>query len=286
MNITEVLQRSINYMEQNLFEPLNYEDVATHVNMSNYHFHRIFSMIVGISANEYIRNRRLSLAGEEVVLSEQKIIDIALNHGYETHESFTKAFVRFHGISPALARKSGGSLKMFKPLQVKIILEGGKKMNYRIEKTEPFKLVVKAKEFSNEIINQEGNRDIPDFWKTSSEENLFAELNKYALSGDMYGACGPINKESKTFNYGIAMKYEEGPVGQGLEIWEVKPTLWAVFKCMGDTPDCIGEVWDKIFKDFLPGSEYDMLDDIDFEVYPANPEVDLFCEVWIPIGKK
>ena len=286
MNITEVLQKAINFMENNLLKEINYEDVADHVHWSNYHFHRIFSIVVGMSANEYIRNRRLSIAGEEVIITDRKIIDIALDYGYKTPESFTKAFVRFHGISPNLSRKSGGNLKMFKPLQIKITVEGGIKMNYRIEKKEPFQLVAKTKLFDNEIIGQEDNHDIPDFWKSCSKDNLLDELSKYSDSHDTYGVCGPMNKESNSFKYGIARKYTSGEINEDLEMWMVRPTLWAVFKCIGDTPDCIGDTWNKIFKEFLPGSDYIVIDDTDFELYPANPEPNVFCEIWIPIGKK
>ena len=66
---------NINFLESYL-ENINYEDVAKAVYMSNYHFHRIFSLVTGISANEYIKNRRLSLAGQELSMSKSKVIDI------------------------------------------------------------------------------------------------------------------------------------------------------------------------------------------------------------------
>ena len=77
-----------------------------------------------------------------------------------------------------------------------------------------------------------------------------------------------------------------GNVPEGYTIWEVKPTLWAVFKCIGETPDCIGETWERIFSEFLPGSEYSMLDDTDFELYSENIESNCFCEIWIPVEKR
>ncbi len=96
-----------------MMEKITYEDVAQHLYMSNYHFHRLFSMITGMTANEYIRNRKLSMAGQELVLSENKVIDIAFKYGYETPESFTKAFSRFHGVTPSVAKRSGTHLQNF-----------------------------------------------------------------------------------------------------------------------------------------------------------------------------
>lgn len=100
------MQQAITYMEEHLMEEINYEDVAKHVHTSNYEFHRAFSFLTGMTANTYIRNRRLSLAGKEIVENDAKITDIALKYGYETPESFTKAFTRFHGVAPKYARES------------------------------------------------------------------------------------------------------------------------------------------------------------------------------------
>ncbi len=57
---------------------------------------------------------------------------------------------------------------------------------------------------------------------------------------------------------------------EGYRVWEVNPTLWAVFKCTGTDGECIGEMWTRIFNEFLPGSSYNMLDDTDFELYYEN----------------
>ncbi|MBS4537686.1 AraC family transcriptional regulator [Clostridium sp. D2Q-11] len=286
MDFIQNLQRAIDYMEENILEPITYEDVAKHVYMSNYHFHRTFSLVTNITANKYIRNRRLSMAGQELSISDAKVIDIALKYGYDSPESFTKAFTRFHGISPNKARNAGTELKSFNPLIIKIKLEGGTVMDYRIEEREPFKLLAKVRKFKNEIISEEGNTDIPDFWKESSENGVFNVLKQKASNYDVYGVCAPISKESTHFDYGIGMEYSGDTVPEGYKIWEVKPTLWAVFKCIGKDPECIGEIWERIFSEFLPSSEYSMLDDTDFELYSENLGENVFCEIWIPVKKK
>jgi AraC family transcriptional regulator len=96
----------------------------------------------------------------------------------------------------------------------------------------------------------------------------------------------PISEQSIHFNYGIGMLYEGGEIPNGYDIWEVNPTLWAVFKCIGNNGDCIGVTWNRIFKEFLPSSDYEMLDDTDFELYPENNDTNCFCEIWIPVRKK
>lgn len=286
MDCMRSIQMAIEYMEEHILQEISYEDVARQIHMSNYHFHRIFSMITGITANEYIRKRRLSIAGQELIMSDNKVIDIAFKYGYETPESFTKAFTRFHGVTPNVAKRSGVQLQSFNRLVIKISLEGGTLMEYKIVEREAFKLLTKVQAFRNEVISEDGNNEIPDFWKQCGENDTFKVLNKYTKKHDVYGVCAPISEQSIHFNYGIGMLYEGGEIPNGYDIWEVNPTLWAVFKCIGNNGDCIGVTWNRIFKEFLPSSDYEMLDDTDFELYPENNDTNCFCEIWIPVRKK
>ncbi len=286
MDCIQSIQKAIEYMEEHVLEPINYEDVARHVYMSNYHFHRIFSMIVGMTANEYIRNRKLSMSGQEIIMSDIKVIDIAMKYGYESPESFTKAFSRFHGVTPNVAKRAGIELKSFNRLVIKIKLEGGTVMDYKIVEREKFKLLAKIESFRNVCIPEEGNTEIHEFWKTCEDNGVFNELSKCTTNQDIYGVCAPISKESTHFNYGIAMEYSGGNIPEGFRIWDVNPTLWAVFKCIGKDYDCIGETWNRIFNEFLPSSDYNMLDDTDFELYSEENNSDCFCEIWIPVEKK
>lgn len=160
MDFIQSVHLAIDYMEKHLLEPITYEDVAKYLYMSSYHLHRIFSLIMGMTANEYIKSRRLSLAGQELLMSTVKVIDVSLKYCYDSPESFAKAFTRFHGVSPNVARHTGNELKLFNRLHIKITMEGGKPMDYRIEKRMPFKLLAKVEEFGNEIINE---TEIPIF---------------------------------------------------------------------------------------------------------------------------
>lgn len=286
MDCIQSIQKAIEYMEEHIMEKISYEDVAGQLYMSNYHFHRLFSMVAGITANEYIRRRKLSMAGQELILSDKKVIDIALKYGYESPESFTKAFSRFHGVTPNAAKHSGTVLQSFNRLVIKIKLEGGTVMEYKIIEKEKFKLLAKVQAFRNESISEEGNTEIPDFWKQCGTNGVFEVLKKHTKIHDIYGACAPISKESTYFDYGIGMVYEGGIIPEGFRVWEVTPTLWAVFKCIGEDGGCIGETWDRIFNEFLPSSGYNIMDAVDFELYPKNSNSDCFCEIWIPVEKR
>ena len=127
-----IIGNSVQYIEDHITEDVTVEDVAKAVCVSPFYFQKGFSMLCGFSVSEYIRNRRLALAGRDLMMTDEKIIDIAIKYGYDSPDSFTKAFTRFHGVSPSSVRKEGALLKTFAPLKIKISLEGGYLMDYKI----------------------------------------------------------------------------------------------------------------------------------------------------------
>ena len=135
---SESIAAAVRYIEDHLLEPLEISEIARAAALSPFHFQRGFAMLCGMSVGEYIRKRRLSQAGLAVLASDRPIIDIALDAGYDSPDGFTKAFTRFHGITPTALRKNGGTVVSFAPLVLKLSMEGGRNMEYRIEKKEAF----------------------------------------------------------------------------------------------------------------------------------------------------
>jgi AraC family transcriptional regulator len=134
------IQNAINYIEDHITEELDYGQIAKESFSSSFHFQRVFSTLCGYTLGEYIRNRRLTLAGTELARTKERVIDVAYKYGYDSPESFTKAFQKFHGITPSQARGNGAVLKSFSRLSIKVTLEGGSFMNYRIEEKPAMKL--------------------------------------------------------------------------------------------------------------------------------------------------
>ncbi len=295
MKSLQLLQQAICYMEEHLLEDINYEDVAKSAYMSSYNFHRTFSFMTGMTANEYIRSRRLSLAGQELQTTDISVIEAAHKYGYDTPESFSKAFSRFHGVSPRQAKRKGTELHLFNPLVIKIIVEGGSIMNYRIDSWSGQKFIALVRAFPNEITNDDSDHSIPDFWTECHEKNLIERLRQLRPEGkrDLFGLCSPTMKNETHFHYGIGVIMDEetdtsgleGILADGYSIWETKPMDYAVFKCFGADGDCIGETWSKFFKEFVPQTGYVQTDDTDFEIYFETGEEGLFCELWIPVTK-
>ena len=127
------MQKAIDYIENNITNELHYDEIAKIGCSSSYHFQRVFSLLCNCTLGEYIRNRRMTLAGAELAAGKIKVLDAAFKYGYDSPDSFARAFVKFHGITPSSARDPGANLRAFSRVSMKIMMEGGSMMDYKIE---------------------------------------------------------------------------------------------------------------------------------------------------------
>ena len=285
MEWVNVIGDSIEYIEENITEDISLSDIAGHVNISEFYFQKGFAMLCGFTVGEYIRNRRPALAGNEIAASDQKVIDIAMKYGYDSPDSFTKAFTRFHGVTPTAVRKEKGVvLKSFAPLKIKISLEGGYLMNYKIEKKDAFTVIANSKSFSYEGAKE----TVPQFWKEHYA------TGKGAVVMGTFGINIDENMGKETFEYLIADLYK----GQEVPESFVKKTIpafdWAVFPCVGAMPKALQDVNTKIFTEWLPAlKDYEFAAGYCVEYYddPSKYEKGTlddkyYCEIWIPVKRK
>lgn len=132
MKLLQSINESIRFIENNLTNDICVEDVTKCVHTSNSHFQRIFSLVTGISIGEYIRNRRLSLAGHDILHKDCNITDIAIKYQYDTYEGFSKAFTRFHGMTPSKVKNSNMLNRFYSALTISISIQGGFDMTNKI----------------------------------------------------------------------------------------------------------------------------------------------------------
>lgn len=284
MNWSESISRAIEYIENNLTNDITIENIANHLCISSFYFQKGFSMLCGYGVSEYIRNRKLSLAGYEVLHTDNRIIDIALKYGYDSPDSFTKAFTRFHGATPTEVRK-GGRIKEFAPLKINLMLKGGYTMEYKIIEKEAFRVIGLKDSFKYETANQE----IPKIWKKFFIKSAFTKIKP------MYAVNIDTNMGSDVFDYVIGDDYNsELKVPKDFEIIEIPKFTWVVFSCIGPASVKMQEANEIIFKEWLPNSnDYEIAAGYNIEMY-SNPKdykkgIDdekYYSEIWIPIKKK
>lgn len=283
------VQRALDYVENHITEPIHYEDIAKCAYVSSFHFQKMFGMLCGYSLGEYIRRRRLSLAGEMVSRSDAKIIDIALEYGYETPESFSRAFTKFHGITPTEARH-GGCVKTFSRISVKLTISGGHTMQYRIETLDKFKVVCKRQAFTK---NQElTTKAISEFWQSCQKDGsipaLCAMIPQEPKLHGLLGISFTGEGDDEMFPYGIGTEYREGEtVPAGCEVVEIPQHTYAVFTVKGPMPDAFVETYRQICTEFFPQSGYTYAGGIELEVYPSADVKDpnYSCEIWVSVAK-
>lgn len=137
----ERLNQAMDHIEEHLDEPVDTAELARIAMTSEYHFRRMFSALAGIPLSEYVRRRRLTLAGAEVLAGRRTLLDVAVRYGYGSGEAFARAFRAMHGVGPGEARRTGAALHSQPRMSFRLIVEGRSSMRYRVVEKDGFRLV-------------------------------------------------------------------------------------------------------------------------------------------------
>lgn len=264
MNWIEIITKAIEFIEKNLQSSnLSAESIAQNINVSYGHFSRAFNTLTGFTVSEYIRNRRLSVAGHLLKNTNKSVLDVALDVGYESPEAFSKAFKRFHNINPTDSKNS--SLKEFYPLQVQL----------RLIQESPISPTIEVK---GEVILCGDIQVVPGddistavLWQVSEINGDLDTL--YSFDGFEYIA-GVYHNDSYTIKSLCSYKSNNCVV--------IEPRTWAVFNCEGDLPQSINQTWNKIYSSWLPNNDIELSDLPQLEIYKEDSN-GYSCEIWIPL---
>ena len=175
MRWDEQINQAIDYIETNLDSKIDLDKVANIMCQSTLSLQRTFSVIMNISLNEYIRRRRMTLAAIALRNSSVKVIDIALKYGYESPESFTRAFKEFHGISPSVTRKEFVQINLFPRITCLLTVKGDIEMDYKIESKD--EQIVNLKGFNWAVVQSPQLKPV---------DNCIYIANKWKESGHKY----------------------------------------------------------------------------------------------------
>lgn len=273
--LTEGIAAAIAYIEAHLADEVDMSEAAKRACLSGFYFQRVFHALCGQTVGEYVRSRRLTLAAQELSAHRSKVIDVALKYGYDSPDSFARAFTRFHGVSPSAAREPGARLNAVAPLAIKLTLEGGIMLEYRIAEKAQFTVTGVSRRFNAETSYQE----IPKYW----DEHMQGPL-KDAVMG-VFGIC--LDMEGSDFDYLIADPYQPWrDVPGGCQTRVIPAATWAVFPCVLGTLQATNT---RIFSEWLPASQvWRLADAISVEFYkgPLPEERDQTpCEIWIPVAR-
>lgn len=284
MDWLKQLNLAMDYIEDNLEGKISYDTAARLACCSTYHFQRMFSYIAGVPLSEYIRRRRLTLAGFELRTGGVKVIDTAMKYGYESPEAFSRAFKKLHGVLPASVRDAGVSLKAYPKMSFSITIKGDTEMKYRIIDREAFRVFGVFTSVSTD--RETAFKQVPDFFRKCDEDAVPDEINR--LLGRFHDdhTISALYDHSETdFKYMLCQFLPQGlQVPEKFTILEVPAMTWAVI----DVPDCrTQDMWRRVWGEWFPASGYEAVQGPQFEMYYGLAgHGNVFGEIWVPVRKK
>lgn len=285
MDLLDKMNDALEYIEKNLLGEIDIDEAARRACCSSFNFQRMFSFIADVSLADYIRRRRLSMAAMELLGTEERVIDVAMKYGYESPVSFARAFAAVHDINPSEVRRKGVKIKAYPRITFEISIKGVKAMNYRIEDKEKFRLVGYKERVG--LDNGENFRRIPQFWDEINQSGKCDSMMAYNDNKKLgcLGVCA--NEDKNGFDYYIATGSDR-EIPAEMSALEVPAATYVIFACVGKLPESQQDVWKRIFTEWFPTSNYDMVDGPQIEWYSDGDtdSDDYLSEIWIPVRKK
>jgi len=250
----------------------------------------MFSFLAGISLSEYIRRRRLTLAALDLKDNDLRIIDVAVKYGYNSADSFSRAFHSLHGILPSEARSENIQLKAYPRMTFQLSIKGGCEMKYRIVEKGPFKLVGFKKRVP--IIFDGVNPEIAKMTKLLTPEIIkkLKVLSNVEPTGIISASTnfseGRMEEKGELDHYiGVATLSNETA---GFDVLEIDASTWVVFESIGPFPETLQNVWGRIYSVWFPSSGYEAAPGPEIlwneSSDTGNPKYR--SEIWIPVKKK
>ncbi len=277
MDILKQLNSAVDYIEDNLCGEIDMDRIAEIALCPYDKFKRFFSYMTDMTVNEYIRKRRLTLAAYELLDSKVKIIDLALKYGYNSADSFSRAFAKQHKLLPTKVR-TGTPLKVYPPVAFHVAIKGASELNFRIINTEEIKLKGISRAFTGSASERFEQEHI--MWSNQHDDvqNQVCTI----VNGVWYGIWN-------NGVYSIAKNADEIS-NTDLESITIPSGKYAVFKTNFGSfaGDILPKLREQIFACWLPDSEYTQTNDYEVEVYylyPKSEKHKRHYEIWVPVKK-
>ncbi|MER7488301.1 AraC family transcriptional regulator [Streptomyces sp. NPDC126497] len=253
----ERLNQALEHIEGRLDRQIDATGLARVAATSEYHLRRMFSALAGMPLSEYVRRRRLTVAGAEVLAGRETLLEIAVRYGYGSGEAFARAFRAVHGIGPGEARRTGAALVSQPRLSFRLTVEGNSSMRYRVVERADFRVVgLKARV---PLVHSGPNRAIVDFVRgidPRTRERL-EKLSDQEPRGTV-AVCDDLDPSRAE---GTELDYYHGVITtaaapEGTTELAVPAGTWAVFTTSGPAPQAIQELWRDVFTQWFPSNPY------------------------------
>ncbi|WP_307891637.1 AraC family transcriptional regulator [Bacillus swezeyi] len=278
----------MDYIEAHLTEEISGKDISKIVGISDYHFKRMFSYMAGMSLNDYIKNRRLSVANVELIKG-ARVTDIAYKYGFQSIEGFSRAFREWSGFLPSKVTKNKIQ-KSFPKFSFFIDIKGGKSMEFKIEKKAKFNIVGVSKRVPIQFEGE--NNAILELAQSITEQqrnemHQLADLYPHQVLNVSYNFDDGYLEEKGDLTHMIGFATTKENPFDDLEQLSIEESLWAIFPNEGPFPSTLQETTAKIYSEWLPSSDYEVADipGISFTNHNGTSE-NVYSEIWMPVKEK
>lgn len=253
----ERLNQAMDHIEARLDQPIEAAELARIAATSEYHFRRMFSALAGIPLSEYIRRRRMTVAGAEVLADERTLLEVAVRYGYGSGEAFARAFRAVHGVGPGEARRTGAALSSQPRMSFRLIVEGSSSMRYRVVEKDEFRVV--GKKARVPLVHEGVNPAIAEFIAGIDRETVerISSLSDQDPEGivSVSDDIDPSRAEGTELDYYHAVVSGLTPPDD-LDALTVPAGTWAVFENSGPFPQSLQYMWRDVFTEWFPSNPY------------------------------
>ncbi|MGD9482356.1 AraC family transcriptional regulator [Streptomyces sp. TRM70308] len=281
----ERLNQAMEHIECRLDQAVDVAELARVAATSEHHLRRMFSALAGMPLSEYVRRRRLTLAGAEVLAGRETLLEIAVRYGYGSGEAFARAFRAMHGIGPGEARRTGAALNSQSRMAFRLTIEGSSSMRYRIVDRTDFTVVG----FTTRVplVHAGPNQAIMDFVRGIGSRTL-ERLEKLS-DQEPHGIVAVCDGMDPSRAEGTDLDYHHGVITsavapEGTTTLAVPAGTWAVFTTSGPAPRAIQELWRDVFTEWFPSNPYRTRTGPEIlrtHLSPEKTEAD--AELWLPV---
>ncbi|MFD8823454.1 GyrI-like domain-containing protein [Streptomyces sp. NPDC059605] len=281
----EKLNQAMEHIEGRLDRRIEVTELARIAMTSEYHFRRMFSALAGMPLSEYVRRRRLTLAGAEVLAGERTLLEIAVRYGYSSGEAFARAFRAMHGVGPGETRRVGAALRSQPRMSFRLVVEGSSSMQYRIVEKGEFRVVGKRARVP--LVHEGMNPAIAEFIRGIGKETM----GRIAALSDQQpeGIVGVSDKLDESRAEGTELDYYHGvvtgaDVPDDLDALVVPAGAWAVFESSGPFPQALQYLWRDVFTQWFPSNPYRSRPGPEILRTRISPDgARAEAELWIPV---
>lgn len=281
------LNEAMEHIERHLDREIDIAELARIAMTSEYHFRRMFSALAGLGLAEYIRRRRLTVAGARVLGGDETLLDVAVRYGYGSGEAFARAFRAVHGIGPGEARRTGAALRSQSRLSFRLVVEGSSSMQYRIVAKDAFRLV--GRKARVPLVHEGMNPAIVEFVRGIDA----ATLERMAELGDQdpRGIVNVSDNLAASRAEGTELDYyhvvaTSAPAPPDLDSLDVPAGDWAVFESSGAFPQALQHLWRDVFTQWFPANPYRSRPGPEMSRTVLSPDgTHADAELWIPVER-